>query len=1826
MAATLQILTLASLSLLRPCWLHLPYILSCSWWLASRPQLLHLRPFRRRALLRTYIAFHILALILFQLPLSREWRLLVQWGQTLGLFLLDVREILDPLQVLHVLETALLLSSFALLSPSHPSLTSSHRSPRNRPSSYPTTYQAPFPDRQPRPSSGPSHSSQPSGWLGPNLPSLASEASQLLYLVVEEEEEEDAAGEGEGEEEVGKEEGLELEQQEEIARRVLAARVGGLGAGGVQWRRAQKRGEGESREQQGGEKERNWGRERDVPTGHVRASSGGGNSTLASEATMPLRGVADAEDENEKRLRRQFTALSWSSTSQRVGATLVVFGPAICTASLVLFCLSFQCLLAWPILASLVLLLVSPPLQPPSATPTAASFATCSYGLWLLTSSISHPHQTFPFPDLPFPTFLQAIGLLRFPNPTLPLALHFTMALLSTAYVFACTATLASSSPSSPYSSSPAHLSLPHATTVGGRVGADGDAGSGAAYSESAGDGGSSSEVRSGLLDGVAGGGSGSQTTAGLAQDSGEMVFGIPTQGSGAETMAVPAQGWLCFVVSFSLWAARLFAFSAFILLVLVHVADKLALLRAPYVLLLVLLLVYPSRAQAVYSACIAYSSLHLLLLFAATDPVFTHLPLPPYWKILLSLLGIPPTLSPKAITPPACILLLAYAMARARSALQQSLAATCSLPHKPFLWRLLELAACCPPPMAAALQLKPHPDSLLLPPCKGPPWPYLCLAYPSALATEANTYLILAAFFTILTCTRPSAVSLGFLLLLITWLWLFLWPSSSRTSSHAQDASEWQSSSRASAFQTSTFRASAPAFRAYMAPLTASLAATVLLLRYCSLYPELRSLLAAHFGIDLSVLERLGLFARLGTPVHVATADCATLLICLRAYFCFEAFPHVQQWVEQQQQYQQQEHNSQLHPTSQQGVQVSGAGAAAPSTVTPLSAPPTRKLHLSAKGSKSFHFPPPAAGSAAGAAGAIDAAIAAAAAAPAPEADTETGGTAAAAGVTTTPPPVISWSRDEYPLTGFFGWVGFFKRLLILHCPTSLPCAAFFAALYPVSAMGFGFLLLAVLGCLRLKAMRGTPRALFLYGGVALVMEFGFQVVVTQWGLEAWVEQHSAILQWLGLGLYGDGTMGTSAAGPMWALTSGCTAKAVLLAACLLHHASCHWLTELPLELQTDPKGEVCVLFVPPEAVAAARNAASVQIQEMVQRGGEEGRRERGAGGVGGVGGVGGAGGIGEGGGGGPGNGKVAEEVAKTEPQESVLKLDEVASIGREGGGGDGGNEKMGRGISGGGGAGGTRRAHKLISFRSWSVGDLRSADASSSASSSSFLLGGSGRREGKVTGGGKPLERHDEDQEKEEETVQTDRDSHVNASYEGDSVFGDDYYDGYDDEEEDDDEEDEEDQSEEAQRYRQQLRSMWSWVQNTVAHFFSLYGVQVVVLCLLVASFAVKNIVSLLYTLVVGLCIALPSRFVRLLWPLLVATFAAITLWQYYMLAGPPPLDNPAPPPPNNPAPPLRNSQGFNRFVYTSHYAPKSPPHQPLEEFPPLLHPQHPHQPSKHPFFQRDNSEGPYEAVASATQLIRGPSRELHSPLGTKRSLLGVDSDSPLQEYPSGPGAGHLLEYPRSSRPESLNLNPLRAYLLGYPHNSLSRESPGLSLYKTSGLSHSLFRGSRRPHPPKSHSRNCQDCWLSTDSRDSTCWDCWLGGIVDDRRILCAYFVVFLLSCFLLSPSSSSAPSSSSSSQINPSFPHDTAPHLTRWTSLPPPSLPPLETPRPHPSPTPALPSPLLLSSPPPPPTSPQTRPPPLGTTCQKAPTPVGPGWTTGASSTTSTSYGLS
>ncbi|CAI7768053.1 unnamed protein product, partial [Closterium sp. NIES-54] len=494
---------------------------------------------------------------------------------------------------------------------SHRSLASSHHSSRTRPSSRPPSSHA-RPHLHPTPSHFPRNSSQTSAWLRPSLPLLASEASQILYQVIEEEEEEgeDAAGE-EGEEEEGGGGEWELEQQEEVAARALAARVRGTGVGGgVQWRGgAQARSKVESREQQRGEKGGNWTGERDVPLRQLGAGSASRVEELMGEESDP----ADVEDDNGKRLRRQ------SSTSQRLCATLVVFGPAICTASLVFFCLSFHCLLAWPLLFSLILLLVSSP-----STSTLCNTHRCLLFYLLVWLIASYLVNITPAPFLSLATICQAIGLHRFPNPALPLAFHFTTALLLTAYVFACTAMLASSpSSSASTASSSSSSSASTASSSSSTSAADASAVS-AAGSIDRGD-----------------------NTGGISSGGEAMAMPAAAQGKDAVAAEVAAElagagldGWLCFLLSFSLWAARLLAFSAFVLLVLVHAADKLALLRAPYVLLLVMLLVYPSRAHAVYSACIVYSSLHLLLLFAATDPALAHLPLPAYWKALLSLLG----------------------------------------------------------------------------------------------------------------------------------------------------------------------------------------------------------------------------------------------------------------------------------------------------------------------------------------------------------------------------------------------------------------------------------------------------------------------------------------------------------------------------------------------------------------------------------------------------------------------------------------------------------------------------------------------------------------------------------------------------------------------------------------------------------------------------------------------------------------------------------------------------------------------------------------------------------------------------------------------------------------------------------------------------------------------------------------------------------------------------------------------------------------------------------------------------------------------------------
>ncbi|KAL3696338.1 hypothetical protein R1sor_010414 [Riccia sorocarpa] len=44
------------------------------------------------------------------------------------------------------------------------------------------------------------------------------------------------------------------------------------------------------------------------------------------------------------------------------------------------------------------------------------------------------------------------------------------------------------------------------------------------------------------------------------------------------------------------------------------------------------------------------------------------------------------------------------------------------------------------------------------------------------------------------------------------------------------------------------------------------------------------------------------------------------------------------------------------------------------------------------------------------------------------------------------------------------------------------------------------------------------------------------------------------------------------------------------------------------------------------------------------------------------------------------------------------------------------------------------------------------------------------------------------------------------------------------------------------------------------------------------------------------------------------------------------------------------------------------------------------------------------------------------------------------------------------------------------------------------------------------------CKDCALSSGTHSDYCWRCWLGLVVDDRQVLVAHFMVFLLTCLQL------------------------------------------------------------------------------------------------------------
>lgn len=93
------------------------------------------------------------------------------------------------------------------------------------------------------------------------------------------------------------------------------------------------------------------------------------------------------------------------------------------------------------------------------------------------------------------------------------------------------------------------------------------------------------------------------------------------------------------------------------------------------------------------------------------------------------------------------------------------------------------------------------------------------------------------------------------------------------------------------------------------------------------------------------------------------------------------------------------------------------------------------------------------------------------------------------------------------------------------------------------------------------------------------------------------------------------------------------------------------------------------------------------------------------------------------------------------------------------------------------------------------------------------------------------------------------------------------------------------------EQERYEAQLRTLTILVKHRIEHFCQLYGLEMSMFALLLSSFALLNVFSLFYIFILALCIMLPRRTLRMLWPFFVVLFAIIMVTEYAILGRAPP-----------------------------------------------------------------------------------------------------------------------------------------------------------------------------------------------------------------------------------------------------------------------------------------------------------------------------------------------
>lgn len=159
------------------------------------------------------------------------------------------------------------------------------------------------------------------------------------------------------------------------------------------------------------------------------------------------------------------------------------------------------------------------------------------------------------------------------------------------------------------------------------------------------------------------------------------------------------------------------------------------------------------------------------------------------------------------------------------------------------------------------------------------------------------------------------------------------------------------------------------------------------------------------------------------------------------------------------------------------------------------------------------------------------------------------------------------------------FGVLGFVKRLLIWQSDKILFAALFYAALSPISAFGFLYLLGLVICSTLPKASRIPSKSFLVYTGILVTAEYLFQM----WGSQAEMfpgQKYHDLSVFLGFRVFKHG---------FWGLESGLRGKVMIIAACTLQYNVFHWLEMMPSTVRNRGKwDEPCPLFVSAEDEAS--------------------------------------------------------------------------------------------------------------------------------------------------------------------------------------------------------------------------------------------------------------------------------------------------------------------------------------------------------------------------------------------------------------------------------------------------------------------------------------------------------------------------------------------------------------------------------------------------------------------------------------------------------------